>query len=72
MYDTGRISYQKNMAKFNPVLVKNEQDEYKQVRRDLIFVVSMNLIFFALLVGLFFFNRATGRVDSFFSHLLKF
>ena len=60
------------MAKFNPVLVRNEEDEHAQVRRDLIFVVWMNLVFLALLLGLFFYNRATGGVDTFFSHLLKF
>lgn len=60
------------MAKNNPILIRNEEDEYLQVRRDLIFVVSMNVIFFALLIGLYFINRATGGVDAFFSHLLKF
>ncbi|MEJ0021676.1 MAG: hypothetical protein WDN47_03805 [Candidatus Doudnabacteria bacterium] len=60
------------MIKNNPVLVRNEEEEYRQVRRDLIFVVTMNLIFLALLLGLYFFNRSTGRVDAFFSHLLKF
>ncbi|MEO8066010.1 MAG: hypothetical protein ABI643_04170 [Candidatus Doudnabacteria bacterium] len=60
------------MAKNNPVLIRNEEDEYRQVSRDLNFVVAMNLIFLVLLLGLFFFNRSTGRVDAFFSHLLKF
>lgn len=60
------------MAKQNPVLVRNEQEEYAQVRRDLIFVISLNVVFLVLLLGLFFFNRATGRVDSFFAHFLKF
>ncbi len=60
------------MAKNNPVLIRNEEDEQRQVRHDLIFVVTMNLIFLALLLGLYFFNRTTGRVDSFFGHLLKF
>ena len=60
------------MAKQNPVLIRNEQEEYKQVRHDLNFVVVMNLIFLAALIGLFFLNHATGKVDSFFFHLLKF
>ena len=60
------------MVKPNPVLIRNEEQEYAQVRHDLIFVISMNVIFFALLIGLYFFNHATGRVDQFFSHLLKF
>lgn len=60
------------MAKQNSVLIRNEDDEYAQVRRDLIFVVILNLVFLAALLGLYFFNRATGNVDTFFSHLLKF
>jgi hypothetical protein len=56
----------------NPVLVRNEQEEYSQVRKDLIFVVVLNVIFLVLLLGLFFFNRSTSGVDSFFAHLLKF
>ena len=60
------------MARFNPVLVRNEEEEYKQVRRDLIFVITLNVIFLAALLGLYFFNQATGKVDVFFSHLLKF
>lgn len=60
------------MAKNNPVLIRNEEDEHAQVRRDLIFVVTLNLIFLAILLGLFFYNRTTGQVDAFFSRLLKF
>ena len=60
------------MNKNNPLLIRNEEEENKQVRHDLIFVMSMNLIFLALLVGLYFFNHSTGKVDAFFFHLLKF
>ena len=60
------------MAKNNPVSVRNEQDEYAQIKRDLIFVVLMNVVFFAVLLGLYFYNRSTGQVDQFFAHLLKF
>lgn len=49
-----------------------EQEEYRQVRKDLILVIVLNIIFFATLVGLYFFNRATGQVDQFFAQLLKF
>lgn len=58
--------------KNNPVLVRNEEQEQTQVRRDLIFVISTNLIFFGLLLGLFFYNRATGQVDAFFARFLNF
>jgi hypothetical protein len=60
------------MNKNNPVLIRNEADEYRQVRRDLIFVIIMNATFLVILIGLYLFNRSTGRVDGFFAHLLKF
>ncbi|MGE5297555.1 MAG: hypothetical protein ACM3KM_00110 [Acidobacteriaceae bacterium] len=60
------------MPKQNPVLVNRQEDENKQVGKDLVKVVLLNLVFFAILFGLFFFNRTTGKVDHFFSHLLRF
>lgn len=60
------------MVKNNPVLIRNEEEEFAQVRRDLIFVISLNAIFFAVLFALYFLNRANGAVDWFFGHLLKF
>lgn len=53
-------------------MVRNEQEENQQIRKDLIFVVAMNVVFLVILLGLYFFNRSTGKVDSFFGHLLKF
>ncbi|MBX4187221.1 MAG: hypothetical protein KW802_03135 [Candidatus Doudnabacteria bacterium] len=60
------------MIKNNPISVRNEQEEYTQIRGDLVFVVIMNLVFLAILLGLYFFNQANGRVDQFFAQLLKF
>jgi len=60
------------MPKPNPVLIRNEQEEYKQVKRDLIFVLVLNGIFLLVLLGLFFLNKSSGVVDSFFSKILKF
>jgi len=60
------------MIKNNPVLIRNEQEESAQVRHDLVFVVSLNVVFLAALIGLYFFNHTTGQVDTFFAHLLKF
>jgi len=60
------------MIRQNPVLIRNEEEEAAQVRRDLIFVVSLNLVFFAALIGLYFYNRSSGQVDAFFTNLLKF
>lgn len=64
--------YNQAMARQNPILIRNEQEEYDQIRKDLRFVIIMNSIFFALLIGLYFLNRSTGKIDSFFAHFLKF
>jgi hypothetical protein len=56
----------------NQLVNQKEQEEYRQVRRDLIFVISLNIILFAVLIGLYFYNHSTGQVDEFFAHLLKF
>lgn len=59
------------MPKYAPV-IQNDEQEYRVIRRDLTFVVVMSLIFLGILVGLYFYNRATGQVDAFFANLLKF
>jgi hypothetical protein len=59
------------MAK-TQITSESDAAEYRIVRRDLIFVVIMNLVFLGLLLGLYFYNRSTGQVDKFFSQLLKF
>lgn len=60
------------MIKNNPVSVRNEQEEYTQIKKDLIFVILMSALFFAVLLSLYFYNRSTGAVDQFFAQLLKF
>jgi hypothetical protein len=60
------------MAKNTPISSQEDAVEYRIVKKDLIFVVTMSLIFLGILVGLFFWNRSTSGVDNFFSHLLKF
>ena len=60
------------MAKPNPIAVRQEEDEHAQVRRDLIFVITLNAIFLAVLIGLFFYNRETGAVDGLFSKLFHY
>lgn len=60
------------MAKPYQMSAQSDEQESRIVRKDLIFVVSMNLLFLAALIGLFFLNRSTGKVDQFFAHLLKF
>ncbi len=58
--------------KQNPILVRNEEEEYRQVKRDLVKVLVLNGLFFILLLGLYFWNRASGVIDNFFASLLKF
>jgi hypothetical protein len=60
------------MAKPNQITAESDAQEYRVIRKDLIFVIVMNLVFFAILIGLYFMNRSTGKVDSLFAHLLKF
>jgi hypothetical protein len=59
------------MAKPN-VPVYQEDEEYAQVRRDLIRVVIMNTIFFGALFVLYFWNRSTNGVTEFFDKFIKF
>jgi hypothetical protein len=60
------------MAKNNMITPQDDAAEYRIVRHDLIFVISMSVIFLGILIGLFFWNRSTSGVDNFFAHLLKF
>jgi hypothetical protein len=58
--------------KNNSTQIRNEHEEYQQIRKDLIFVVLLNILFFATLLGLFFYNQSTGQLDQFFAKYLKF
>lgn len=60
------------MVKPNRIIIRNEEEEYAQVRKDLIFVLIFNSLFFILLFALYFWNRVSGVVDGFFGKLLKF
>ena len=50
----------------------NEEHENRLVRRDLIQVIVLNLVLFGAMLALYFVNRASGSVDSFFSQFIKF
>jgi hypothetical protein len=52
--------------------VYQEEQEYKQVRKDLIKVVVLNIVFFALLIGLYIWDQSTNGVEHFFGKFLKF
>lgn len=60
------------MIKNNQVLIRNEEEENKQVRKDMVFVLIVNGLMLAGLLALFFLNRSSGAVDKFFANLLKF
>ena len=47
-------------------------EEVSQVRKDLARVLILNGILLAILIGLFFWNKATGDLDQFFAKILKF
>ena len=60
------------MPKQNPVVVMQEEQEMKQVRRDLARVIVLNGIFFAILIGLYVWNLKSSGLDNFFEKLLNF
>jgi len=60
------------MPKPNSVQIVKEEEENRQVKKDLVKVIVLNALFLALLFSLYFFNKATGNVDGFFAQLLKF
>lgn len=56
----------KNMPQYD------EEHEMKLVRKDFVFVVTLNLILFAAMIGLFFWNRSGGQLDNLLNHIIKF
>jgi hypothetical protein len=54
------------------ISVTNDVQETKVIRHDFIFVVCLNLVLFAAMIGLYFWNRSTGQLDHFFSSIIKF
>jgi hypothetical protein len=58
------------MANLN--IAQNDEQEAVIVKKDLKFVITLNLILAAALIGLYFANRSTGKVDQFFATILKF
>jgi hypothetical protein len=58
--------------KNNDLAQQSEARENRLVRKDFIYVVFLNLVLFALMIGLFFWNRSTGELDRIFSQIIKF
>lgn len=42
------------------------------IKRDFTFVVILNTLLFALMVGLFFWNRSAGALENLFESVIKF
>jgi hypothetical protein len=60
------------MSKQNISPQFSEADEFRQVKKDLYFVLVLNAIFLVSLIGLFFWNRSTGSMDSWFAKIFNF
>lgn len=52
--------------------VLNTEEEHRQVAKDLKKVLLVNGLILILMLALFFWNRTSGSVDSFFANLIKF
>ncbi|MBI2607313.1 MAG: hypothetical protein HYW51_00600 [Candidatus Doudnabacteria bacterium] len=60
------------MSKHNQVSIHNEEEETRQLKREMISSFVWNVLFLALLFVLFFIDQATGLIDNFFARLFKF
>lgn len=49
-----------------------ENQETKLIRKELAFVTILGILLFALMVGLYFWNRASGALDQLFSRVVSF
>lgn len=52
--------------------IQDDSHENAVVRRDFIFVITLNLILLAAMLGLYFWNRSTGALDELFRNLINF
>jgi hypothetical protein len=52
--------------------VNHDAHELRLIRKDFIFVITLNLILLAAMLGLYFWNRSSGQLDQFFSSIIKF
>ena len=60
------------MSKNHSTLVSADTaSETAVVKKDVIKTILFNLAFLGLLLGLFFWNRGNGSLDSWFDNLIK-
>jgi len=52
--------------------IVNEENENKQVHKDLLLVMVINAVLLAGMIALYFINRTSGGVDRFFAEVIKF
>lgn len=66
--DTFNLQIMKN----NHLSVASEAQENKTVHHDMFFVLILNSLLLAAMIGLYFINRSSGAVDNFLGQLVKF
>lgn len=49
-----------------------EAAEYRIVKRDLVKIVILSVLFMVIILGLYYLNQQNGAVDSWFSQFLYF
>ncbi|MBX4187549.1 MAG: hypothetical protein KW793_00215 [Candidatus Doudnabacteria bacterium] len=52
--------------------VNVDERENRLVKKDFIYVVTLNLILFGLMIGLYFWNHSSGQLDRIFANLIHF
>ena len=60
------------MAHQNQVAIQNENEEYRQIKKDFIRVIILNTVLFAVLIGLFIWNQQNSGVDNLMAKILRF
>ena len=53
-------------------VVMSHEAEYRIIKHDLIKVLVLNVVYFALIIGLYVANQKTQFLDTMFSKLLHF
>lgn len=50
----------------------SHEAEYRIIKFDLIKVLALNLVYLAIILGLYFANRSSGFLDNWFAKVLHF
>ncbi|MEK7161289.1 MAG: hypothetical protein AAB729_01195 [Patescibacteria group bacterium] len=52
--------------------VLSHEVEYRIIKHDLLKVLALNVVYFALILGLYFTNQQSHFLDTWFSKILRF